>query len=648
MSLTSQQPCDPLDTTLQPSSEDRPPLQPGSGRLLPEECLQGIVECLAQELPTLHSLLLVSRTFFRIALPFLYASPFDLLESTLACSSQERTRRHAALLYLLMNCCSEFQESKASLNQQRDQAQDKASPDQAGSLLLTKAVHEELWRNIPRVSSTFEAAHRCLKKPLVDYLSAYRHYRLCVSLSRTFPILFPDLQSHVVPALDPFPYESSSQAQPSSSQGPSTTMTITMFARNEIERTMLQHRPELVRTLSLPIQRLSAFLSIGPKLASLERLELYGVSWHYDLDPAIAFLQAHTRLYGTIREFKIAGPNDVRALQKPRLHRILNAIKYPKVIDLSRYREATRDLNSFDIQNAHGLEQLLFDLDFGAGSGPTAVHAAAMEVADSIPSSSPAKVTGASTLVQDGLSVKDPTLGLIPQCAKLSTLQLGVQTSTAFSWAVDRYNSDPHSLQQLKVLHLSSPRTVTIKQVLDDCLYAFRDSLEDVKGIALKLSPVPSPISFGWTWPLQSLSVLSLQGELAVWFDLESLRFCPKLTELCLVLYPYSPPEADHLDKLVLAPGLTTLSLLGRWIVTDTTMKHIGDKLHKLKKLVLEGCQADTLTGEGTVAGLDKMKALTKVEIALGARIETALKEYRLNRPGLEIAMRYDDSFRPE
>ncbi|KAF9990699.1 hypothetical protein BGZ75_000085 [Mortierella antarctica] len=532
-----------------------------------------------------------------------------------------------------MNCCSEFQ-----------QAPDKNMPDPAGI-----SYDDKLWKNIPQVSCTFEAAHRSLKTPLVDYLSVYRHYHLCVSLSRTFPILFPNLQSHVVPALDPFPNDPNSQAKPSSSQGHSTTMTITMFARNEIERTMLQHRPELVRTLSLPIQRLQAFLSIGPKLSSLERLELYGVSWDYDLDPAIEFLQEHTRLFGTIREFKIAGPNDVRALQKPRLHRILKAIKYPKVIDLSKYREATRDLNSFELQNAHGLEQLLFDLDYGAGSGPTAVYAAAVEAADSISLPSPAMATSVSALVQNDLSVKDQTtLGLIQQCAKLSTLQLGVQTSTAFSWAVDRYNFDPLSLPQLKILHLSSPRTETIKQVLDDCLYAFRDSLEDVKGIALKLSPVPSPIPFGWTWPLQRLSVLSLQGELAVWFDLESLKFCPRLTELCLMLYPYSPPQADHLDKLVLAPGLTTLSLMGRWIVTDTTMQHIGEKLDKLKRLILEGCQTDTLTGNGMVTGLDKMQTLTKVEIALGVGIEAALKEYRLKRPSLEIAMRSDDLLRHE
>ncbi|KAF9290637.1 hypothetical protein BGZ68_006491 [Mortierella alpina] len=541
-----------------------------------------------------------------------------------------------------MNCCSKFQETEATLKQQMHLAQDESNADQAGSSLLANNSYDRLWRNIPRVSSAFEAAHRSLKKPLVDYLSAYRHYHLCVSLSRTFPILFPNLQSHVVPALHTLPNGSNSQAQPFS-QGPSTTMTNTMFARNEIERTMLQHRPELVRTLSLPVQRLPAFLSIGPKLSSLERLELYGVSWHYDLDPAIEFLQEHTRLFGTIREFKIAGPNDVRALRKPRLHRILKAIKYPKVIDLSRYREATRDLNSFELQNAHGLEQLLFDLDFGAGSGPTAVHAAAVEAAERASSVEPVMTTGLTALVQNGTSFKDQTLGLIRQCAKLSTLQLGVQTSTAFSWAVDRYNSDPLSLQQLKVLHLSSPRTETIKQVLDDCLYAFRDSLEDVKGIALKLSPVPSPIPFGWTWPLQRLSVLSLQGELAVWFDLESLRFCPRLTELCLVLYPYSPPAADHLDKLVLAPGLTTLSLMGRWIVTDTTIKHIGERLHKLKRLVLEGCQVDTLTGDGMIAGLNKMHTLTKAEIALGAGIEAALKEYRLKRPSLEVAMRSDD-----
>ncbi|KAF9353185.1 hypothetical protein BGX26_009021 [Mortierella sp. AD094] len=422
-----------------------------------------------------------------------------------------------------------------------------------------------------------------------------------------------------------------------------------MFTRNEIERTFLLHRPDLIKTISLPIQRLAAFQSIGPLLSSLVRFELYGISWHFNLDPAIEFLQQHSQLFGTIRELKMAGPNDVKVMQKPKIHRIMKAIKNPKLIDLSRYKEATRDLNSYEIQNVSSLEQLLFDLEF-VPLPQSSVHTQSNAI--SIPldptQSSVATAAPPPPEIQAGVSLVqgDDTLGLIQQCANLTTLQIGVQSPTGFAWAVDRYNNDPTSLQQFKVLRLSSNRTVAVKQVLEDCVYAFRDSLEDLKGISLKLSPVVPSLSkmettFGWSWPLNRLSVLSLKGELAVWFDLESLRFCPRLAELHLNLLPYSPPTVEHLEKVAIASQLSVLSLMGRWILTDRALDKLGKSLQKLKRLTLEGCECNVamrpgLTTRGLTNGLDKMKGLRRLEIDLVGRIEAAMREYRESRPGLD------------
>ncbi|KAG0289369.1 hypothetical protein BGZ96_007066 [Linnemannia gamsii] len=413
-----------------------------------------------------------------------------------------------------------------------------------------------------------------------------------------------------------------------------------MFTRNEIERTLLLHHPGRIKTISLPIQRLAAFESVGPYLSSLVRFELFGVSWHFNLDPAIAFLQQHSQLFGTIRELKLAGPNDVRLLQKPSLHSIMKVIKNPKVIDLSRYKEATKDLNSYEFQNRDYLEQLLFDLDF---------------VPLPLPSPSPPSplnpTLATTSFLREPHHVQDldHSVDLIRTCPRLTTLQIGIQSPTAFKWAVARYDSDPSTMQQLATLHLSSNKTSTVKIALEDCVYAFRDTLEDLKGIALRLSPVDPALSknppyFGWTWPLHRLTILSLRGELAGWFDMNSLKLCPKLTEFHLTLYPYSPVKVNYLENIVLAPDLRVLSLVGRWILTDHLLSILGDGLPQLKTLTVDGCENEELTSEGLFGGLDKMKALKTVEVELGQRVEGLMREYRVAQPGLCIRMRSDDA----
>ncbi|KAG0250460.1 hypothetical protein BG011_008332 [Mortierella polycephala] len=223
-------------------------------------------------------------------------------------------------------------------------------------------------------------------------------------------------------------------------------------------------------------------------------------------------------------------------------------------------------------------------------------------------------------------------LNLIQQCPNLSTFQMGVQFPTAFSWARDTFLHTPLSLQRFKVLHLSAGRAATIKQVLEDCIFAFRHSLEDLKGVALNLSIIVQPnipqaslSTFGWSWPLNRLSVLYLKGELAV------------------CLQPYSPPKEDHLEKLVLVQGLKVLKLIGRWTLSDKTMVMLGGGLSELKQLTIDGCQVDALTAMELKRGLNSLKRL---EIKLGPDVDAAMRDYQRTRPELDIYMRSDDSSR--
>ncbi|KAG0047120.1 hypothetical protein BGZ83_007756 [Gryganskiella cystojenkinii] len=613
-------------------------------------------------------------------MPLLYASPFDLLESDPKIKeSMDSTRRHAILLYLLLNCRSQasFSASAAFTNNNDDATshhrlssstsiEDDYPPIEPESGETTTATTTcSIWTKLPPVSKDFETQHEALKRPLVDYLSAYNHHYLSLNLSSTFRILFPNIQRHSPP-----PSSSSSSSSTSGERVPSpTNTTVTTFTRNEIERSFLLHRPDLIKTLSIPIPRLSIVASLGSsKFARLYRFELYGVSWYCDLDQAVEFLELHGEQFGTIKELKIAGPNDVRQLQKPSLAPIVRTIRHPKVLDLSRYKEATRDLNLFEIQNLSGLEKLLFDLDYVPPPPPESVPAPTTTAATVVPSMvAPAPTLSSMTKLMTNFQLRSPsptdaqpyvsqdnddqdeddnhTLAKIRQCKSLTHLQMGIQSADAFAWAV-KWSSSPKQkrLPPLKVLNLSSNKTEILKTALEDGLLAFQDTLESVKAVAIKLYMVMEPSSlpptFGWSWNLNRLKSLSLRGEIAAWFELESLRYCPALQDLNLTLHPYTPPRPDHLDKVSrLAPQLSSLAIVGRWFLSDAFLMQLSLGLPKLTRFCLDGCQADDLTTDGLTNGLETMTALDELEIDLGAGFNTAAKVH-LNhmRPSVKFS----------
>ncbi|KAG0346274.1 hypothetical protein BG004_002027 [Podila humilis] len=585
--------------------QQRLPQQPQQPQL-PEECIQHTIEFLHRDLSSLHSLIRVSKAFFRITLPLLYSSPFDLLESTSLdlCPPNDKIRRHAALLFLLLNC-----EGMPQLTTSPPQDLSPLRLQQKSGITDSERS-SSIWTNLPPVSTTFKDVNHRLVHPSVNYLSLYHHHFLGMNLASTFPIVFPDIQKH----RDRLPQHVQQQMLANS--------TITIYTRNEIEKSFLLHQPHhRVKTVSMPIQRFPAFQSTLDRLCGLVRLELMGISWAFDLNSLIEFLRNHSNLYGTIRELKMVGPNDVRAVKKTPLHGVVRSVPHLRELDLSRYKEATKDLNDYEFQNIANVEKLLFNLEYIPPVTDSSLVKDRQEWS-----------SGEKSLCDCG----DDSLHGIQNCTGLKHLEIGINSSTAFRWALDRFNANSEKLPPLQTLHLSANSTSILKSVMEDCLRAFQHTLTDLKGVSMKLSAVPwTNAYFGWDWPLSNLTTLCLRGELAVWFDMKSLASCPRLQDLSLTLHPFSPPSVDHLSDIVLAPQLRSLSLTGRWFMSDDMITRLSGGLKNLHRFVLDRCQCDNLTIEGLLQGLDRMEHLTAFAVSLHDEYEDALVQYAASRPEL-------------
>ncbi|KAF9949710.1 hypothetical protein BGZ72_008559 [Mortierella alpina] len=71
---------------------------------LPTECLALILENLWDDLPSLHSLLCCSQTFFHLTVPVLYREPFGLIDRQDTWSGDKKTRKTAYLMRILCAC----------------------------------------------------------------------------------------------------------------------------------------------------------------------------------------------------------------------------------------------------------------------------------------------------------------------------------------------------------------------------------------------------------------------------------------------------------------------------------------------------------------------------------------------------------------
>ncbi|KAF9964515.1 hypothetical protein BGZ70_006349 [Mortierella alpina] len=250
---------------------------------LPEECLWLIASYLRHDRTALHSLLLTTTTFFRIAVSFLYASPFRMLqeERNQHWTVVERTRRYDRLLYLLIHS------SRLLEPEERDT-----------ELCITK-----LPRYGPEVIP--------LPSPsTVDYLSYYTDMHHDPMMHGSFMTLFPSI--------------------PNCYQANVIWYRSMVEIRNRIELAMLDRVGHQLTSLTVVMPVQVPRIRLG-WMANLRRLEVLGSEFCLltdqdleagkqtmerrstkargatitRLDRMLMFLWDHQRTYGTLRELKI-------------------------------------------------------------------------------------------------------------------------------------------------------------------------------------------------------------------------------------------------------------------------------------------------------------------------------------------------------
>ncbi|KAG0373431.1 hypothetical protein BGX24_011703 [Mortierella sp. AD032] len=358
---------------------------------LPTECLQLILAYHRFDLTLLHALLLVSRTFFQLAVPLLYQSPFALIKAS-SCDRfpYEKSMRQVKLLWLLL--CSvnhlpwvrqelpPFSEELLVLWNPNLSQEDLERLGFGGSQSSSSKDVQVASRKTTHGSNSNIKTARFLT---VDYLSFYTHHNHS-TISDSLPSLFPSLICYHM------------------DQWSSSTDMIRI--RATIERALLMHRPEGIVSLAVPITRVKAVqeavadavtasatnMTSGSGLSRLRRVEFYGIRQEFSLEDVLAFLRSLRRPpsspslssslspspQGTgtgtgkgteggegrmlLTEIKIGGPTDYGHIGKRDLYTILQELT-PTLqnIDLTDWRGAIMDLDQIPTEQVRVLHMRL-------------------------------------------------------------------------------------------------------------------------------------------------------------------------------------------------------------------------------------------------------------------------------------------------
>ncbi|GJJ75992.1 hypothetical protein EMPS_08350 [Entomortierella parvispora] len=316
------------------STIEQPPLLTD----LPTECLQLVVSHFEGDLSGLHSLLRVNRLFFRLAVPLLYRSPFQMVREYDGDKLPwDKYKRQVKLLWVLL--CSVIH-------------------------------HPWVTEELPPFSTDFPtlyapgygaqtktAAGGSKRKELTtDYLQFYIHQDHA-SISDAFPSLFPSLICYQMEQ-----WTSSSDMH---------------RIRACIEKAFLMHHPERIQSLSIPVTRVgSIFLEAVGRLRRLRRVEFYDIKFDFDPKDAIEFLRRHQEPYKLavgdgkdtmtpsseiptstteLTEIRIGGTGDSGVIGKMDLYKILQSMHRPVVIDLTGWRGAVMDISQIPVQSLRSL-----------------------------------------------------------------------------------------------------------------------------------------------------------------------------------------------------------------------------------------------------------------------------------------------------
>ncbi|KAF9131907.1 hypothetical protein BGW39_001143 [Mortierella sp. 14UC] len=606
---------------------------------LPTECLQLILAYHRNDLLLLHSLLLVSRTFFQLTIPLLYQSPFALIKTS-NCDRfpYEKSKRQVKLLWLLLCSVNHLAWVRQELPPFSDEfpvlwnpalsEEDIEALRLGGRSRSTSSASKDV-QNATRNKTTTKVNKTDVSARFltVDYLSFYTHHNHS-TISDSLPTLFPSLICYHM------------------DQWSSSTDMIRI--RATVERALLMHRPEGIVSLAVPITRVKAVqeavadavaiaasgTSASAGLSRLRRVEFYDIRQEFSLRDVLAFLRSLRRPpsspssslspgprtgSGTeggggrmlLTEIKIGGPTDYGHIGKRDLYTILQELSPTlQKIDLTDWRGAIMDLDQIPTEHVEKQKEeeeekemekerheLMCKVDkeleeqFGSKSD-------ADEKEEDITDNSSGDEeededddedededlmdTRASPTRTAGWLHKDTGAVAYEDEEGLRHLSLAGETPSVL-WGLLGATSAYYD--RLETLAASSWKPQYNDGALDGTVAGGQGHAHGHGQGADSNNNPPEPELPRLYWPatMTRLVRLDLKGEIAfISFDMRTLAQCPLLQRLRLDTYqsssPQRPPPITRIPELLdnISESVCELELVGGWFLADREMDRMG------------------------------------------------------------------------
>ncbi|KAK3807311.1 MAG: hypothetical protein J3Q66DRAFT_357228 [Benniella sp.] len=283
------------------------------------ECL-GIVLSFLQlnQVPTLISLLRVNKTFFQLTVPYLYQSPFIIVQNQRAVADREKIDR---LVFLLGLFLAELDPKlRAELPPCSDEDEDDEGKE---NRIIAQGV-----------TSSYAAQ-------IGGYFYYYRKHDHSFLVDYAIPQLFgtlTELENQSIIA--------------------------------QLDSAFLHHCGNRVLSLCLPSTRVQQFRSFIPILERLKRLEIYQIReiTESSLEELVEWIKEHDAVHGTLGELQIGGSaeseqegnnNAVDLIQLPL------AFKSLRVLDTRVWRQAWSKIDQLQVES---LVRLV--MDYGESEPP--------------------------------------------------------------------------------------------------------------------------------------------------------------------------------------------------------------------------------------------------------------------------------------
>ncbi|KAF9276550.1 hypothetical protein BGZ68_009925, partial [Mortierella alpina] len=130
----------------------------------------------------------------------------------------------------------------------------------------------------------------------------------------------------------------------------------------------------------------------------------------------------------------------------------------------------------------------------------------------------------------------------LERCRALEQIHIPIRRADVFHWAALEKksalicapilaSSKAKKLPRMKRIHLQGP-TLELMHCVQEATFAFQDTLKDLE--AYSRLPVWQPTTLELTADMPQLTRLKLEGEISLYFSLDSLARCPALEELSL------------------------------------------------------------------------------------------------------------------